>query len=531
LATPIPSNSAPLSTWSAAAATGGHAALVCGDGASALGITTDSRAATPGCAFVALRGERHDGHDHIEAAVRAGAVLVVVEKGRAEGVIAAASADVVEVDDTLVAWGDLARAHVRAWRRGREDARVVAITGSAGKTTTKELCASLLQATAPCHATAGNLNNRVGVPAVAFALQAHHRFAVFEVGMSVVGEIAALARIVEPDVAILTNVGAAHAGGVGGTRADVAREKGALFAALPDSGTAVACFDDAAAMGQLARTRARSVRTFGTGEDADYRLVERAVGMHGAHVRIRRRRELTEATGFLPLLGEAAAVDLAGALAAAEALAGPLPDALLADALRSPRFKRPEWAGRMQPRQLADGTLVLDDTYNANPESVRAGLRTLREIADVGEPPGAAVVPVAAPAGAAPARRVVVVLGEMRELGPTGPREHAALGEAIVAAGAHLVVSCGGLADLAAVAAGQRGIESLRATDAAGAASLAVAHVGARDLVLVKASRSVGAERVVDALVKAHGGEISRPSIAPPPPPAVPSPPSSRARR
>jgi len=506
VATPIPSNSAPLTAWSAAAATGGRVAFVRGEGAVAQGITSDSRAASRGCAFVALRGERHDGHDLVEAAVRAGAVLVVVERGRAGGA-AAMSADVVEVVDTLVAWGDLARAHVRAWRRGRDDARVFAITGSAGKTTTKELCASLLHAVAPCHATNGNLNNRIGVPAVAFGLQAHHRFAVFEAGMSLAGEIAALARIVEPDVAIITNVGSAHAGGVGGTRADVAREKGELFAALPGSGAAVACIDDAATMGQLARTRARTVRTFGTGDGADYCLVERSgVGVHGARVRVRRRRELTDASGWLPLLGEAAAVDLAGALAAAESVVGPLGDDLIADALRSQRFKRGQagdpggHGGRMQVRHLADDTLVLDDTYNANPESVRAALRTLREIAAI-----------------APARRAVVVFGEMRELGPGGPDAHASLGDAIADAGVELALSCGGLAELAVLASGRRGVAGVHATDAVDAASLAVKHVRAGDVVLVKASRSVGAERVVEALVQARGGELD-----------VPSPPSER---
>ncbi len=508
MATPIPGNVAPLTAWSAAAATGGRVAHVRGEGAGARGITSDSRAVTRGCTFVALRGERHDGHDHVEAAIRGGAELVVVEKGRSAAAIASASADVVEVDDTLVAWGALAGAHLRAWRRGRSDAQVFAITGSAGKTTTKELCAALLQAVAPCHATTGNLNNRVGVPAVAFGLQAHHRFAVFEVGMSVRGEIAALARILEPDVAIVTNVGIAHAEGVGGSRADVAREKGELFAALAERAVAVACFDDAAATGQLARTRARHARTFGTGDDADYRLVERTeAGVSGARVRIRRRRDITEAHAWLPLLGEAAAVDLAAALAAAEAVVGPIADEVLAAALRDPRFRRGAGAGRMQARPLADGTLVLDDTYNANPQSVRAALRTLREVA----------------AG----RRAVVVLGEMRELGPAAPGEHEALGEAIVGAGVHLAVSCGGLADLALRAAERGGASVVRAADADEASRLAVERVQPGDIVLVKASRSVGAERVVVALVAAGGGEVD------PAPPSSPRPdgaslPSSR---
>jgi UDP-N-acetylmuramoyl-tripeptide--D-alanyl-D-alanine ligase len=489
VATPIPANTAPLTAWSAAAATGGRVALVRGGGAVAHGITSDSRAVSRGCAFVALRGERHDGHDHLEAAIRGGANLVVVEKGRAERAIASASADVVEVDDTLVAWGALAAAHVRAWRRGRSDAKVFAITGSAGKTTTKELCAALLQSVAPCHATTGNLNNRVGVPAVAFGLQAHHRFAVFEVGMSVCGEIAALAGVLEPDVAILTNVGIAHAQGVGGTRAHVAREKGELFAALAEHAVAVVCADDAAAIGQLARTRARHARTFGTGDDADYRLLQRTgAGVGGAHVRIRRRRDVTEADAWLPLVGEAAAIDLTAALAAVESVVGSIADEALAAALRDPRFRRGAGAGRMQVRQLADGTLLLDDTYNANPQSMRSALCTLREVA-VG-------------------RRAVAILGEMRELGPSASYEHAALGDAIAEAGAQLVVSCGGLADLAVQGAARNDVSTAYAADVDEAARVAVGRVAAGDVVLVKASRSVGAERVVEALVRAHGGEV-----------------------
>jgi len=508
MATPIPGNAATLTAWSAAAATGGRVAQLRGEAAVARGITSDSRAASRGCAFVALRGARHDGHDHVEAAIRGGAELVVVEKGRGPA-FAAASVDVVEVEDTLVAWGDLAAAHLRAWRRGRGDARVFAISGSAGKTTTKELCAALLQSAGPCHATSGNLNNRVGVPAVVFGLQPHHRFGVFEVGMSVRGEIAALAGILEPDVAILTNVGIAHAEGVGGSRGDVAREKGELFAALSREGVAVACFDDAAATGQLARTPARHARTFGTGDDADYRLIERgSVGASGARVRIRRRREVTEAQAWLPLLGEAAAVDLAAALAAAESVVGPIADDVLAAALREPRFRRGAGAGRMQVRQLADGTLVLDDTYNANPQSVRAALRTLREVGE--------------------GRRAVVVFGEMRELGPSASAEHASLGEAIVEAGVHLAVSCGGMADLTVGGASRGGVDVACAADADEAARVAVARVQPGDIVLVKASRSVGAERVVEALSRARGEVEAGPASTRPGPSSSPPPSGGR---
>ena len=146
MATPIPANRAPLSTWSAAAATGGTVARVGGEGADAVGVTTDSRAVVEGGAFVALRGGVHDGHDYLAEAAKRGAALVVVARGHAAAV--PAGIDVVEVDDTLQALGAIAEAHLRAWRRLRraEPARVIAITGSAGKTTTKELCAALLGA-------------------------------------------------------------------------------------------------------------------------------------------------------------------------------------------------------------------------------------------------------------------------------------------------------------------------------------------------------------------------------------------------
>ena len=139
----------------------------------------------------------------------------------------------------LITWGALAAAHLRDWRRVTREgpARVVAITGSAGKTTTKDLCAALLATVAPSYATPGNLNNRVGLPAVILGLEALHTFAVLEMGMSLRDEIAQLAEVAPPDVAIITNVGMAHAGGVGGSRADVAREKGALYAALTASVT------------------------------------------------------------------------------------------------------------------------------------------------------------------------------------------------------------------------------------------------------------------------------------------------------
>jgi UDP-N-acetylmuramoyl-tripeptide--D-alanyl-D-alanine ligase len=484
MGTAIPPNTAQLTAWSAAAATGGRLRLA-REAGPAQGVVSDSRSVTPGCAFVALRGALHDGHDYVDSAVAAGAVLLILEKGRKA---VRAPVDVVEVDDTLVAWGDLARAHLRAWRRSRRDVRCFAITGSAGKTTTKELCAALLRSLGGCHATAGNLNNRVGVPAVAFGVAADHRFAVFELGMSLPGEIARLGDIVEPDVAILTNVGVAHAEGVGGSRFDVAREKGDLFAGLSPGAVAIVCADDVAAFGQLARSRAGQSVTFGASVGADYRLLDRrAVGLDGSDVRVLRRFDSTEVRVRLPLVGEAAAIDFCAALAAVESVAR-LDDDVVSRALRL-HFRRP--AGRLHVRRLANGTTLLDDTYNANPQSFRAAFQALAELAE--------------------GRPAVIVVGEMKELGAIAPSEHVSLGPLIVRAGARLAVSCGGLADAAVHAAREAGIEVALGADAEEAASLATSLVNAGDVVLVKASRGVGAECVVEALVRAGGGEVNLP--------------------
>jgi UDP-N-acetylmuramoyl-tripeptide--D-alanyl-D-alanine ligase len=480
MATPIPPNRAPLSTWGAAAATGGTVARVRGEGARAIGVTSDSRAIAEGGAFVALRGDAHDGHDFLADAAKRGAALVVVARGR--GREAPEGLDVVEVDDTLAAWGQIAGAHLRAWRRARrsDPARVVAITGSAGKTTTKELCAALLTALGPCHKALGNLNNRIGLPAVVLGLEPHHRFGVLEMGMSVKGEIAALCQIAPPDVAVLTNVGVAHAEGVGGSRADVAREKGAIFAALSRDGTAVANADDQAALGELARTDASSAVTFGRAENASYRLVDReALGERGSRVVVSRPDRKPPLEAIVPLVGEAAAIDFVAALAAVEAAGSSMLTAeIVSEALAG--VTAPE--GRATVRAMED-IVILDDTYNANPASVRAALATLAELAR------------------ARGGRAVAVLGEMKELGARAAEEHAAIGDALAEAGVALAIGCGGLARLALERAAGRGVAIVDAPDVAGAASEAVARAQAGDVILVKGSRSVGAEAVVTALL------------------------------
>jgi UDP-N-acetylmuramoyl-tripeptide--D-alanyl-D-alanine ligase len=483
MATAIPSNSAPLDARALAEAVGGSVVRT-GSGRIAHGVTTDSRSVKPGSAFLALRGPRHDGHDYVAAAIDAGAVLVVIERGRAP--YDTSGADVVEVDDTLVAWGAIARAHLRDWKRTNPNAQVVAITGSAGKTTTKELCAALLRTIGTCHATTGNLNNRIGLPAVALQIERRHRFAVLELGMNVPGEIAALAAIAEPDVGVITNIGMAHAGGVGGTSDDVAREKGALFKAVRSGGALVANADDPAVARQLDGARAARIVTFGVNERADYRLLSReSLGAEGSSVVVCRAGGNTAAFR-LPMPGLAASIDFVAALAAAEVAAGAtLEEARTASVLAA----LSPIPGRMHPRRLRGAVVLLDDTYNASPATMRAALATL---AEVGE------------------GRRLAVLGEMKELGPSAQREHEWLGAAVADAGVALLISCGGLADAIARDAELRGVTVVLARDADDAALLAIEHLRPGDSVLVKASRSVGAERVVEALLRAHGDGIAR---------------------
>jgi UDP-N-acetylmuramoyl-tripeptide--D-alanyl-D-alanine ligase len=481
MATPIPTNRARFTIDEVVAATRGTL-VTRGRASEAIGITSDSRALGTGGIFVALRGEKIDGHAFLEAALKK-AALVIVERGRASET---ETVSVVEVDDTLVAWGDLARAHLAKWRKNAVDPCVVAITGSAGKTTTKELAAALLSAIAPTHFTAGNLNNRIGVPAVVFALTDVHRFCVLEMGMSLVGELDAITSFATPDVAIVTNVGVAHAEGVGG-REGVMREKGAVYRALSEDGIAIVNADDEYC---LRAADTRSVRrriTFGRSTSADYCLVDREpMGAAGSNLAIvTPDRELVV---IIPLLGEAAAIDFLAALAAQEAASGVRLDRMkIESALGSVRLE-----GRSTLKSLENDIVVIDDTYNANPQSMRAALATVAEIGPA-------------------ARRRVAVVGEMKELGALAEEEHDALGDALADAGIALAIGCGGLASRALDRAEKRGVEVVRAGTTEAAAREAASRIRAGDVVLVKASRSVGAERVVETLQIAAKSAVLRP--------------------
>ena len=474
MATPIPTNRARFTIDEILRATRGTLVRRAAAPREPVGVVTDSRAVAAGNVFLAIKGESHDGHAFVGAAAKREPSVIVVERGRAGGCDDACW--VVEVDDTLIALGDLARFHLEAWRVFGAQKRVLAITGSAGKTPTKELAAALCGAVGATHHTAGNLNNRVGVPYVVLGLQNEHRYAVLEMGMSLPGELDAITSFAHPDVSIVTNVGVAHSEGVGGIDG-VMREKGAVYRALDESGIAIVNADDERVMRAAASTAAKTVLTFGLSPKAMYRIAAReSRGESGSTLTLATPKRSLRLQ--FPLAGEAAAIDFAAALAAQEAATGVL---LSIEALER-ALATVSLSGRATLTHLGQDIVVLADTYNANPASMRVALSTLAEIA--GD------------------RRKVAVLGEMKELGAHAEPEHLALGDVLAASGVTLAIGCGGLISRSLERAAQLGVTCVMAASTEEAAREAAARVLPSDAVLVKGSRSVQAERVVAALIE-----------------------------
>ncbi len=469
--------------WSgdaAAAACGG--ALVVTGARVGDGVGTDSRAVAPGSIFLALSGERFDGHAFVEGALRAGAAGVVVQRDRSDAAAATArnlGAFVVGVDDTLVALGDLAR----SWRR-RQAATVVGITGSNGKTSTKELTALCLAAFGPTMATHANHNNRIGVPQTLFRLRAEHRFAVVEMGMSEPGEIAELARIAEPTIGLVTSIGEAHLERLGSIEA-IAEEKAALLRALPAHGVAIAPAGVAALEPQLQHVRARLIR-FGAAPGAQVRLAS-AIEVAGDVQRFEADVLGKRVRVALPALGRHMVDNALAALA----LAAVLGDNLEAAARQIANYQ--PVGQRMRPLRLGE-RLVLEDCYNANPTSVEAALRTL----------------------ATCTRPRVAVLGEMRELGPASEALHRRVAQA--AGETELLVAIGPHADAMVQAAAERAIpaRAFGGDDIEAAAAVALHAAGAGGTILVKGSRGARLERVVEAMKSMTGGAAgARPTNEP----------------
>ena len=435
-------------------------------------VTLDSRSVAAGDLFVAVPGERADGHDYLPAAAAAGAVAAITT--RATDVLPA-----VVVDDPVAALGRLAAGvHVRLVAGGLQ---TLAITGSSGKTSTKDLLGQVLGAAGPTVSPPGSYNNDIGLPLTVLSADERTRFLVLEMGSRGPGHIARLCRVARPRVGVVLNVGSAHLGEFGSAEG-IAQAKGELVEALPDDGTAVLNADDARVIGMAARTSARVLRT-GRGEDADVRAVDVTLD------------ETARARFTLAAAGERHPVQLqvvgehqvANALSAAgAALAAGMAPAEVAAAL-SAAGPRSRW--RMEVSRRDDGVTVVNDAYNANPESMRAALAAL--------------------AGLAGTRRIAV-LGAMAELGPDAAAEHERLGRDAAAAGVDLIIAVGpdavGIADGAATAGRRAREESVHVPDRAAARELLSEVLRSGDVVLVKASRSYGLELLAADLLTAGDG-------------------------
>lgn len=473
MATPLPRIDARFTLREVALATGGEAI---GDPELALaGVGTDSRAIAPGAIFVALRGERFDGHLHVPAAVARGAAAAVVDRDEA---LPPALPGVV-VRDTTRALADLAAFHLQR-RRARAPLPTVAVSGAVGKTTTKELLAAGLAAVfGECLAPRGNLNNLVGAPVTALTLSDLHRAAVIECGSNAPGEIARIGAMARPDVALCLNADIAHTEGVGSMEA-VADEEGSIFGFA--SRAVVGNADEPLSLARMALAGPGVARwTFGVAPGAHARLTARQARPDG-----RARLTLTldpalcaggpELTLDTALLGPAVATNFAAALAALAALGVGAED--LARAARA-MGEVPPVPGRLVPREVR-GALVLDDTYNASPRAVRAALDAAVEIAR------------------ARGARLVVALGDMLELGALSEGAHAEAVAEVARATPAVFVACGAEFGRAAVAMAGAEVLTVRDSDAAGEALRA--RVAPGDVVLVKGSRGTRMERAISAL-------------------------------
>ncbi|NJP67716.1 UDP-N-acetylmuramoyl-tripeptide--D-alanyl-D-alanine ligase [Streptomyces spiramenti] len=437
----------------------------------------DSREAAPGVLFAAFEGEHVDGHDYAAAAVGAGAAVVLAT--RPVGVPA------VLVDDVTAALGALARHTVREL-----GATLVALTGSSGKTSTKDLIAQLLRELGPTVWTPGSLNNEIGLPLTALRADAGTRHLVLEMGARGVGHIRYLAELTPPRIGVVLNVGTAHVGEFGG-QDRIAQAKGELVEALPaadEGGVAVLNADDPLVRAMAARTRARVV-LFGESGEADIRAEEARLGADG-----RPSFTLCTPTGrsgvTMRLYGEHHVSNALAAAAVAHELG--MPATQIAEALSS---AGPLSRWRMEVTERADGVTIVNDAYNANPDSMRAALKTLATMGHGG--------------------RTWAVLGHMAELGDDSQAEHDAIGRLAVRLNVSKLVCVGGLEaawlDMGAKNEGSWGEESVHVSDAQAALELLRNELRSGDVVLVKASRAVGLERVaIDLLGDTEGGVAAR---------------------
>ncbi len=428
------------------------------------GVTTDTRKSCTGCLFVALKGERFDAHQFLAQAAAQGAAGALVQRGKRLPELPADFAT-YEVEDTLAGLGALARFH-----RLRFTLPLAAITGSNGKTTAKEMTHAILATRGPALKSEGNLNNEVGLPLTLLRLERNHLAAVVEMGMNHPGEIGRLTALARPDAGLITAIHPAHLLGLGSVEG-IAAAKGELFRNLRPSATAVVNLDDPRVVEQ-ARSLSSKKISFGGAKDADVRLV-RVETRGTAGLLAALEYQGREYAVRLAFVGEHNAQNAAASFALAIAL-GYLPE----ECVRGLEAARPQ-EHRLSLVAAPAGITILDDSYNANPSSMAAALKTLRSLAGRG--------------------RAVAVLGDMLELGSSEAREHRSIGE-LASRSAQVVAFFGPRFGEGHRTAAGLGSNAAHFEELEGLLDWLRPRLQKGDFVLVKGSRGMRLERVVQQL-------------------------------
>jgi UDP-N-acetylmuramoyl-tripeptide--D-alanyl-D-alanine ligase len=450
------------------------ASLSSGDGTSVIDkIGTDSRTIRPGELFVALRGENFDGHDFVESAATSGATGALVDhpwNGNVPDSFA-----VIRAADTLLAYQKIAANYRRSL-----GLRVLAITGSNGKTSTKDFVASVLARKFRVTKTEGNFNNHVGLPRTILEATSEHEVAVWEIGMNHPGEIAALSIIAAPDAAIITNVGVAHLEFMG-SREAIAREKSALAEAIGPEGTVILNADDPFSKGIAARCRARVV--FAGTTDGTVRAIEIRQSADGSEFTILEGAHRCRAQ--VPVPGLHMVQNALLAVAAGRAFGLSIEECAAGLAVA------PLTKARLQIKQIG-GVDFLDDSYNANTDSMKAALRTLVELDTEG--------------------KRIAVLGEMRELGAESERGHREVGETAATLKVDQLITIGDAAETIAQGARAAGLNNVASVASTGKAAELLGTIAAPgDLVLIKGSRAARTEEVIEQFGSRNSTVVTSP--------------------
>lgn len=418
---------------------------------SAIAITTDSRTVKPGEVFLALRGEKFDGHDFVAQAIEQGAIAAIVDTQ-----FEAPDLPLIVVPDTLQAYQAIAH-----WWRTQFQIPIIAITGSVGKTTTKELIAAVLSKYGNVHKTQANYNNEIGVPKTLLELNQDHDFAVIEMGMRARGEIALLAQIASPDISVITNVGTAHIGRLG-SREAIAQAKCELLAEMPQTGVAILNHDNPLLLEMASQVWHGKTITYGLqGGDLQGQLID---------------SETLQVEGLklpLPLPGDHNALNFLAALAVTQVLGLDRSKLTIGVEVNLP-------SGRARRHELSNDVLILDETYNAGLESMLASLKLLAQT---------------------PGKRHIAVLGTMKELGDWSVPYHQQVGEQVKNLNLDSLLILADEAEAEAMFVAASPVSAEKFSTHADVVSRLKELVQPGDRLLFKASRAVGLDQVVEQLV------------------------------